>query len=96
VLDPELFDHPLPGTPNATSWNCSAQSRPTPSNLASFLLDGHGRWRRGVVLMDQSSRDDILEGVTPPPVPSRDAVSRQSSRDERKKRSLEVPDDQRR
>jgi hypothetical protein len=54
------------------------------------------RWRYGVVLMDQSSRDDILEGVRPPPVTPEDAVSRQSSRDKRRKRSSEVPDDERR
>jgi hypothetical protein len=64
--------------------------------MSSLRLDDPGRWRHGAVLMDQSSRDDILEGVRPPPVAPEDAVSRQSSQDKRQKRSSEVPDDQRR
>ena len=46
------------------------------------------------MLMDQSSRDNILEGVRPPPVTPEDAVSRQSSQDKRDKRSSEAPDDE--
>jgi hypothetical protein len=42
------------------------------------------------VLMDQSSRDNILEGVRPPPGTPEDAVSRQSSRDKRVERSSEA------
>jgi hypothetical protein len=37
--------------------------------------------------MEESSRDDTLEGVWPAPVPGRGAVSSQSSRDTRPKRS---------
>jgi len=40
------------------------------------------------VLMNQSSRDDTVDGVRPPRPPARDAVSPQSSRDKRSKRSL--------
>jgi hypothetical protein len=40
--------------------------------------------------MDQSSRDDILVGVRPLPEASEGAVSLQSSRDKRPKRSSEV------
>jgi hypothetical protein len=45
------------------------------------------------VLMDQSCQDNTLVGFGPPPVPSRDAVSFQSSKDKRAKRSPEVPDE---
>jgi CRP-like cAMP-binding protein/Zn-dependent protease len=38
-------------------------------------------WRRGAVLMDQSSQDDTLVGVGPPGRAPGGAVSRQSSRD---------------
>jgi uncharacterized membrane protein YfcA len=38
--------------------------------------------------MNQSSRDDTLLGVRPSPSPGRGAVSSQSSRDKRRKRSL--------
>jgi shikimate kinase len=38
--------------------------------------------------MDQSSRDDTLMGVRSAPIPGRGAVSRQSSRDKRRKHSL--------
>jgi hypothetical protein len=48
------------------------------------------------VLMDQSFKDDTLEGFGPPPVTPGDAVSFQSSKDERGKRSPGVPDDERR
>ncbi len=48
------------------------------------------------MLMDQSSRDDTLVGVRPPPVTPGDAVSFQSSQDKRPKRSPEMPDDERR
>jgi hypothetical protein len=48
------------------------------------------------VLMDQSSRDDTLAGFGPPPVTPGDAVSRQSSKDKRRKRSPGVPDEERR
>ncbi len=41
--------------------------------------------------MDQSSPDDTLAGVRPPPVSPRDAVSRQSSRDKHRKRSRGNP-----
>ena len=51
-----------------------------------MLLGGPGR--RCVVLMNQSSRDDTLQGVRPSPGPGRGAVSPQSSRDKRTKRSL--------
>ena len=40
------------------------------------------------MLMNQSSRDDTVDGVRPPRPPARDAVSPQSSRDKRSKRSL--------
>jgi DNA-binding XRE family transcriptional regulator len=40
------------------------------------------------VLMNQSSRDDTLQGVRPSPGPGRGAVSSQSSRDKQSKRSL--------
>src|SRR4029453_12642716 len=82
---------PFPGTPNATSWWSSAQSRPTPSTTTSASLDDQGRWRHSAVVMDQSSYDDTREGVRPPPVTSEDAVSSRSSRDKRPKRSSEVP-----
>lgn len=39
------------------------------------------------MLMDQSSRDDTLVGVGPPGASPAGAVSRQSSRDKRRKRS---------
>jgi protein ImuB len=52
----------------------------------TVLLGGPGR--RCVVLMDQSSRDDTLVDVRPSPGPGRGAVSPQSSRDKRRKRSL--------
>ena len=48
------------------------------------------------MLMDQSSRDDTLAGFGPPPVTPRDAVSRQSSKDKRGKRSPGAPDEERR
>jgi hypothetical protein len=51
-----------------------------------MVLGGPGR--RYVVLMDQSSKDDTLLDVRPTPEPGRGAVSRQSSRDKRAKRSL--------
>jgi hypothetical protein len=47
-----------------------------------------GPGRRCVVLMNQSSWDDTLQGVRPSPEPGRGAVSHQSSRDKRTKRSL--------
>ncbi len=50
--------------------------------------------RRGAVLMDQSSRDNTLVGVRPPPVTFGDAVSFQSSQDKRAKRSQGVPDEE--
>jgi len=43
--------------------------------------------RHGVVLMDQSSRDDTLVDVGPPGATPTGAVSRQSSRDKHAKRS---------
>jgi hypothetical protein len=43
------------------------------------------------VLMDQSSQDNTLAGVRPPPVTAEDAVSHQSSQDKRRKRSSEAP-----
>ncbi|TYC20018.1 transposase, partial [Micromonospora sp. MP36] len=43
------------------------------------------------VLMDQSSRDNTLVGVGPPPVTPGDAVSPKSSRDKPLERSPEVP-----
>ncbi len=52
----------------------------------TVLLGGPGR--RCVVLMNQSSRDYTLLDVRPSPEPGRGAVSRQSSRDKRRKRSL--------
>jgi hypothetical protein len=48
------------------------------------------------VLMDQSSQDNTLAGVRPPPVTPGDAVSYQSPQDKRGKRSPGVPDDGRR
>ena len=48
------------------------------------------------MLMDQSSQDNTLAGFGPPPVTPGDAVSHQSSKDKRRKRSPGVPDDQRR
>jgi flavin-binding protein dodecin len=47
-----------------------------------------GPGRRYVVLMNQSSKDDTLQDVRPSPGPGKGAVSRQSSRDKRAKRSL--------
>jgi hypothetical protein len=48
------------------------------------------------VLMDQSSQDNTLAGLWPPPVTPEDAVSSQSSKDKRTKRSPGMPDDERR
>ena len=48
------------------------------------------------MLMDQSSQDNTLAGFGPPPVTPGDAVSCQSSKDKRGKRSPGVPDDERR
>jgi hypothetical protein len=48
------------------------------------------------VLMDQSFKDDTLEGFGPPPVTPGDAVSSQSSKDKQAKRSPGAPDDERR
>jgi hypothetical protein len=48
------------------------------------------------VLMDQSFKDNTLDGFRPPPVTPGDAVSRQSSQDEQQKRSLGAPDEERR
>ncbi|MEW6284064.1 MAG: hypothetical protein AB1758_35955, partial [Candidatus Eremiobacterota bacterium] len=45
-------------------------------------------WRRGPVLMDQSSWDVTLVGIWPPRPGPREAVSRQSSRDKHPKLSL--------
>ena len=45
------------------------------------------------MLMDQSSRDNTLAGFGPPPVTPGDAVSPQSSKDKRRKRSPGAPDD---
>ncbi len=50
------------------------------------MLGGPGK--RCVVLMNQSSRDYTLLDVRPSPGPGRSAVSCQSSRDKRRKRSL--------
>lgn len=67
-----------------------AQSIPIPStcppSAVNIMLDGPGR--RCIVLMNQSSRDYTLLDVRPSPGPGRGAVSRQSSRDKRRKRSL--------
>ena len=52
----------------------------------TVLLGGPGK--RCVVLMNQSSRDHTLLDVRPSPGPGRGAVSSQSSRDKRHKRSL--------
>jgi hypothetical protein len=52
----------------------------------TVLLGGPGK--RCVVLMNQSSRDYTLLDVRPSPGPGRGAVSCQSSRDKRRKRSL--------
>jgi hypothetical protein len=46
--------------------------------------------------MDQSSQDNTLDGVRPPKPSSRDAVSCQSSKDKRAKRSREETSDERR
>ena len=82
---------PFSAVPSAMSWNSSAQSMPTPSTgcppSATEIMRG-GPGRRCVVLMNQSSRDDTLPGVRPSPGPDRGAVSHQSSRDKRTKRSL--------
>src|SRR3990170_1698348 len=43
--------------------------------------------RHGAVLIDQSSRDDTLAGLEPPGAAPAGAVSHQSSRDKRRKRS---------
>jgi hypothetical protein len=48
------------------------------------------------VLMDQSFKDNTLEGFGPPPVTPGDAVSFQSSQDKQQKRSPGVPDEERR
>lgn len=45
------------------------------------------------MLMDQSFKDNTLAGVGPPPVTPGDAVSPQSSKDKRAKRSPGAPDD---
>jgi hypothetical protein len=44
-------------------------------------------------MMDRSARDDTLAGFGPPPVTPGDAVSYQSSKDKRRKRSPGVPDE---
>ena len=54
--------------------------------IMTVLLGGPGK--RCVVLMNQSSRDHTLLDVRPSPGPGRGAVSSQSSRDKRHKRSL--------
>ena len=83
---------PFSAVPRATSWNSSAQSMPIPStsspSAVSILTVLGGPGRRGVVLMNQSSWDHTLQGVRPSPGPGRGAVSPQSSRDKRAKRSL--------
>ena len=63
---------------------------PIPSTAAPSRADSVlGRpGRRCVALMNQSSRDNTLLGVRPSPGPGRGAVSRQSSRDKHRKRSL--------
>ena len=43
------------------------------------------------MLIDQSSRDDILQDDKPPAETPRDAVSEKSSQDKRQKRSPEAP-----
>jgi hypothetical protein len=48
------------------------------------------------VLMDQSFKDNTLAGFGPPPVAPGDAVSPQSSKDKRAKRSPGAPDEGRR
>ncbi len=48
------------------------------------------------MLMDQSFKDNTLDGVGPPPVTPGDAVSYQSSQDKQPKRSPGAPDDERR
>jgi hypothetical protein len=66
---------------------------PTPSTPPPLST---GEWkgqRLGVVLMDQSSWDDTLADVGPLGPSLGDAVSFQSSRDKRSKRSpKEIPD----
>src|SRR3990172_6210095 len=78
---------PSPTRPNATWFASSAQSIPTPSTFPPSRRPMKRTWRRGAVLMDQSSRDDPLVGVGPPRRAPGEAVSSQSSRDKRRKLS---------
>src|SRR6266516_4481245 len=91
VVDPADLGHPLawlaqrdevevlgPVDPNG--------KHPGPASFARRA----GSWRRGAVLMDQSSKDDTLVGVGPPGPAPWDAVSFQSSSDKQGKHSQGV------
>jgi len=86
VLDPADLDHPLVGASQGDEVELLGPVDANGKHHASFGRSRSGR-RRGAVLMDQSSRDDTLVGVGPPGPAPWDAVSRQSSRDKRRKRS---------
>jgi hypothetical protein len=86
VLDPADLGHPLVGLAQGDEVERLGPVDPYPKHHASFGR-GWDRWRRGGVLMDQSSRDDTLVVVGPPGPSPWDAVSSQSSRDKHGKRS---------
>ena len=86
---PADFDHPLVGSSQGDEVERLGPVDPNGQHRASFGLVRYRR-RRGAVLMDQSSRDDTLGGVGPPGPAPWDAVSHQSSRDKRRKRSQGV------
>jgi hypothetical protein len=86
VLDPAELDHPLGGPSQGDEVERLGPVDPHTQHAASFARRRSG-WRRGAVLMDQSSQDDTLVGVGLPGPSPWDAVSRQSSRDKLRKRS---------
>jgi hypothetical protein len=86
VLDPADPDHPLAGSSQGDEVERLGPVDPHSQHAASLARARSG-WRRGAVLMDQSSQDDTLVGVGPPGPSPWDAVSRQSSQDKRAKRT---------
>jgi hypothetical protein len=86
VLHPADLEHAVLGASQGDEVEVLGPVDPNPKHPAS-LRRGQAPWRRGAVLMDQSSQDDTLVGVGPPGPAPWDAVSPQSSRDKRRKRS---------
>jgi hypothetical protein len=86
VLHPQDLYHPLVGLSQGDEVERLGPVDPHTQHAASSARRRSG-WRRGAVLMDQSSPDDTLVGVGPPGPSPWDAVSRQSSRDKLRKRS---------